>query len=1371
MNLFNFDRKKRGQSMTQGSSSKKVDLVIVIDTSPSMRDEARDLSKAAEAAIKTAKSSCPSDLRVTWLGVEGVWKGTKFNQTIRDYLTGTCKVSESQLRGRRRGELKSAGAQEDAARAIDDISSLFNWREGASRAIFYSGDEALEGGGSKTEKADIEAADLAIEKALANQVTVHTFFGTSKSKHQEGVKQEYARVANSTGGQFFTDKDLTGGFAKILEKVICGSCNSQITPGTVFVQDCLNNQVSKLYTLDLASGKTNFIGEMTTEVADIAFVGSQLYGLDLENGKSVLVKIDFNTGHCETVGNLGFAASGLAYDALSQTLYATTAKQLIEVDINTGIGKSVLKVANQAYNCGEVAFSNDGEIYITLIGYDKKKLLAKCNLTAGTVNHIGDIGFPDIGSLEFVGDTLYGVTGNFFNLGKDGQVIRIDTKTGKGTLVSTTEPKGRWAGMSVYQPAAKVNTQKSQTVISTSDRNKEEKVASQSTQTQTQPQKEPAMSVLTIDTKENCYVIDPGQMNNLQQNVANSFTLDKGVYDINIASGSYKYAKTKNEGEPFVLLWVYGENGATFVNQNTGFETGATWTTLNGYDNHLKLEVKQKAVICGLFFDVNNSENNGSVKLSIASNKPYFNPQELTIGSKENCYILNENYLSSLKQSGKNLVELTPGNYKIRIQSGNASYWSDEKKFDLEPWALIWAKGGKFTTKLAGVEVEESWCSLNGLKDEIVLEVKEKTSITGFFFDTYKEDNEGKIVLAIEPINTAELNNKKQQLQQQAQFITSSAGKTNGSTKTKTTTNGNGGKTTTTTTTTVTAGGNGGNSNNIEYNFRIDEAQMEKMWQKMAANIEKSVTVKGEQDDKQAAYHWDNLEKWLLKGYQSQAKDLSMQVAKVEFMTKALSQQMEDNFNQNFQAWAGHFDQRMNDLMNGRLNQLIEERVNTRIQDRTQEIKNEVVQQMNNDLEKRVNSLLNVNLANKNQELKNQVAQQLQQEMEKRIDSVVNVKVSNQTPQINNLIVQQIETDIDKRINDVVKVNMANHNQEIRNQLSEQIGKDMDGRIDSVVNLKITDQSQNIKNMAVQQMQSEIDKRVEAMTNLKLNDFGKEISDRLTQQVNKDIDGRIDSVVNLKITDQSQNIKDMAVQQMQSEIDKRVEAMTNLKLGDFGREIGDRLTQQVNKDIDGRIESVVNLRIADRDQGIKNLVIQQVQGDIDNRINAVVDRKTDDNVRGIVDNAFKDIDNRINVNFDNKILNFRDDVNSIVDNKLSENVGAIKQNLLGDIKNQQFFIDMQSIKAEVENFYSRLGQFETQLYRRINQGDTELYNWTLEQLVALQGCLTDRQALVKMFENFSTELKQQLDCADCVDPQRFTPFKANVQTSQLPESK
>ncbi|MEL6462489.1 MAG: hypothetical protein AAFQ91_30415, partial [Cyanobacteria bacterium J06621_15] len=541
----------------QNSNVTTVDLVIVIDTSPSMKDEAQGLSQAAESAIKAAKSSCPSDLRVVWFGIEGIWKGTKFNQTIRDYLTTKLKVSESQLRGRKRGELKSAGAQEDAGRAIEDISNYFDWRKNAKRAIFYLGDEAFEGGGSKTEKADIEAANQAIEKAIAAKVAVHTYFGTSKSKHQEGVKKEYARVSSETGGQYFTDKDAIDGFSSVLEKVICGSRNSvfKLTAGTVFVQDSVKNELSKLYTLDLSTGKASLIGEIVTEVSDIAFVDSQLYGLDLDKDKSKLVKIDLNTGNAETVGNLGFAASGLAYSDKFKTLYASTAKEIVSIDINTGKAKSVLKVADKDYNCGEIAFDIDGKAYITLIGYAKKKLLAVCDLSAGTVKNIGDTGFADLASLEFIDNTLYGVTGNFYNLGKDGQLISIDIKTGKGTLVKTTEPKARWAGITIYQPVEDV--EKGSTTVSINDSKKQEKVISQVANTQ-----EKVMSLLTIDTKENCYVIDPGQMNHLQQNVANSFTLDKGVYDIKIASGNYKYAKSKAEGEPFVLLWIYGEDGA-----------------------------------------------------------------------------------------------------------------------------------------------------------------------------------------------------------------------------------------------------------------------------------------------------------------------------------------------------------------------------------------------------------------------------------------------------------------------------------------------------------------------------------------------------------------------------------------------------------------------------------------------------------------------------------------------------------------------------------------------------------------------------------------------------------------------------------------
>ncbi len=58
------------------------------------------------------------------------------------------------------------------------------------------------------------------------------------------------------------------------------SVDLAMVPGTVYIQDCVSNQLSKLYTLDLATGKATFIGEIVTELYDIALVDSQLYGID-----------------------------------------------------------------------------------------------------------------------------------------------------------------------------------------------------------------------------------------------------------------------------------------------------------------------------------------------------------------------------------------------------------------------------------------------------------------------------------------------------------------------------------------------------------------------------------------------------------------------------------------------------------------------------------------------------------------------------------------------------------------------------------------------------------------------------------------------------------------------------------------------------------------------------------------------------------------------------------------------------------------------------------------------------------------------------------------------------------------------------------
>ncbi|MBO3460455.1 hypothetical protein G7B40_019830 [Aetokthonos hydrillicola Thurmond2011] len=1113
----------------QANSAIAVDLVILIDTSPSMKDQAQGLSNAAASAITKAKSSCPSDLRVVWLGIEGIWKGTNFDQTIRAYLTQKVKVSESKLRGRKKGELKSAGAQEDGARAIEDISEYFDWRKDAARAIFYLGDEALEGGGDKTERDDIRAADLAIQKAQKAGVTIHTYFGTSKSKYQEGIKSEYARVATSTGGQFFTDKDTLNGFSALLEKVICGSrtvTTTKLQPGAVYIHDCISNELSKLYTLDLVTGKASFIGEIVTEVFDIAFVGSQLYGLDREGDKTQLVKIDLNTGDAVTIGNTGFAASGLAYNRQRQTLYATTAKQLIAINLETGKGNLAITVADKDYNCGEVAFDGDGKAYITLIGYDKKKLLATANLDTGEVKIIGDIGFASVASIEFVGNVLYGVTGNFFNLGKDGQLIRIDTTTGKGTLVTVTDPIGRWAGMSIYNPITTILTE-----IPPEEKPEEPKVPQN-----TQVTKEIIMNTLTIDTKNNCYVIDANQMNNLQQNVATSFIFEKGTFDIRISSGRYSNNKTKKLGEPFVLLWIYGDGGTTFINRSTGFEVGATWTTLNGYNDTLKLETKERAVLNALFFDFNNEDSGGSIDILITSSKQFFNPVTLKVDSKRNCYVLDENHFSSLKQSGSNFVELNPGNYRIKIREGNASYWSDNKKFNIEPWALILVRGGRFIAKLTDVETDETWVSLNGLKDEVVLQIKEKTTLTGLFFDTHKEDNEGQVILAIDQISDAEIEQKRQQSINSISTVVGSSTVVEGSTVVESST---------------VVGGSTSVSRErreeytFDLRFRFEEEEFKKKWEEQIKQIESSTKAQDKVDVTLETKYWNQLEQLLLKSYEQHFKSLSMEIAKVKFSMDAYLQQVELSLEQNLQGWSDYYLERiLSDKINVEISNKINQQLSLyfnqtferQIQNNIgliinniinkQELSQYVNQQVSNSFEQNVRnhiSLIISNIVNK-QELNQYVSEQITNSFEQNISNHVGLIISNivNKQELNQHISQQITNSFEQNIHNHVGAIISNivNKQELNQYVSQQVTNSFEQNIRNNINLiaqSIVNQNTELNQYLNQHFEENIHNNINLITSSIINNntaLNQYVSQQISNSFEQNIRNHINQITN-----------------------------------------------------------------------------------------------------------------------------------------------------------------------------------------------------------------------------------------------------------------
>ncbi|NEP04231.1 MULTISPECIES: hypothetical protein [Okeania] len=120
---------------------------------------------------------------------------------------------------------------------------------------------------------------------------------------------------------------------------------------------------------------------------------------------------------------------------------------------------------------------------------------------------------------------------------------------------------------------------------------------------------------LKIDSKKNCYVLDAEAMRQIQEETAVSTKLEPGIYVIRIRSGLFGYRNDENNvGEPMVMLWIYG---GKFINKKTNLEVEATWSTLNGDDDTLTLEVVQTTNLCAFFFDSYIDDNQGELTISI----------------------------------------------------------------------------------------------------------------------------------------------------------------------------------------------------------------------------------------------------------------------------------------------------------------------------------------------------------------------------------------------------------------------------------------------------------------------------------------------------------------------------------------------------------------------------------------------------------------------------------------------------------------------------------------------------------------------------------------------------------------------------------
>jgi hypothetical protein len=119
---------------------------------------------------------------------------------------------------------------------------------------------------------------------------------------------------------------------------------------------------------------------------------------------------------------------------------------------------------------------------------------------------------------------------------------------------------------------------------------------------------------LKIDSRRNCLTLDPETIRKLQSEIGVSATLEPGTHVIRIESGAFSYGLGSRNTEPYVLLWLYG---GKFINKKTNASVEATWSSLNGYDDTLTLEVTETATLCAFFFDSYPDDNSGELTLTI----------------------------------------------------------------------------------------------------------------------------------------------------------------------------------------------------------------------------------------------------------------------------------------------------------------------------------------------------------------------------------------------------------------------------------------------------------------------------------------------------------------------------------------------------------------------------------------------------------------------------------------------------------------------------------------------------------------------------------------------------------------------------------
>jgi hypothetical protein len=182
-----------------------------------------------------------------------------------------------------------------------------------------------------------------------------------------------------------------------------------------------------LYEVRLPSGKVSPIGELGTQLTDIALSQSgTLYGLSY----TALYEIDVSNGNASFVTPVS-AQSMVAMDVAPDGTFYTGSQALYVIDPQAGVLKKVASYPQGYTASGDLAFLGGRLLASASQQGSATDMLVELDINGAPAKLLGDMGYDCVWGLAAFGDTLYGLTCN-------GHVLSVNTQTGASTLLGET---------------------------------------------------------------------------------------------------------------------------------------------------------------------------------------------------------------------------------------------------------------------------------------------------------------------------------------------------------------------------------------------------------------------------------------------------------------------------------------------------------------------------------------------------------------------------------------------------------------------------------------------------------------------------------------------------------------------------------------------------------------------------------------------------------------------------------------------------------------------------------------------------------------------------------------------------------------------